>query len=87
MFTSKGVHTTANDPKADALYAKAANELDLVKAKQYWTEFINYAYDVLFVNMGIMSVPNYWVLGPKIDKATTKTHLSVWEAYAGILPK
>ena len=87
MFTSKGVHTTANDPKADALYAKAANELDLVKAKQYWTEFINYAYDVLFVNMGIMSVPNYWVLGPRIDKATTKTHLSVWEAYAGILPK
>ena len=87
MFTSKGVHTSANDPKADELYFKAVNELDLVKAKKYWTEFMDYAYDVMFVNMGIMSVPSYWVLGPRISRATTKTHLNLWEAYAGIQPK
>ena len=87
MFTSKGVHTTANDPKADELYAKAVNELDLVKAKKSWTEFMNYAYDVMFVNMGIMSIPDYWVVGPQIGEVTSNAHLSIWDAYAGIQHK
>jgi ABC-type transport system substrate-binding protein len=84
MFTSKGVHKTANDPKADELYFKAVNELDLVKAKKYWTEFMDYAYDVMFVNMGIMTIPNYWVVGPRIGKVTSGAHLSIWDAYAGV---
>jgi peptide/nickel transport system substrate-binding protein len=87
LFTSKGVHTTANDPKADELYAKAANELDPEKGKQYWTEFMNYAYDVMWVNVGIVNVPAYAVMGPRVGKVTSNAHLSLWDAYAGIQHK
>ncbi len=87
LFTSKGVHTTANDPKADELYAKAANELDPAKAKQYWTEFMDYAYDVMWVNVGLVKVPSYNVIGPKVGKVTSNAHLSLWDAYAGIQQK
>ena len=87
MFTSKGVHTTGNDPKADELYAKATNELDPAKGKRYWTEFMDYAYDVMWVNVGLVTVPNYMVVGPRVGKVTSNAHLSLWDAYAGIQHK
>ncbi len=86
MFTSKGVHTTGNDPKADELYARATNELDPAKAKQYWTEFMAYAND-MYVNVGLVKVPNYWIMGPKVGKVTDKAFLSIWDAYANIQHK
>lgn len=87
MFTSKGVHSTGNDPKADELYAKATSELDPVKAKQYWTELFDYAYDIMWVNVGILKVPTYGVVGPEVGKFSTNSHLSLWDAYAGIQHK
>ncbi|HEX7475672.1 MAG TPA: ABC transporter substrate-binding protein, partial [Dehalococcoidales bacterium] len=65
MYQSNGVHSTGNDPQADALYKKATTELDPVKAKQYWTDFLNYGYG-MWVNTGICTLPSYWVEGPKV---------------------
>ena len=86
MFTSHGVHTTGNDPQADELYARATNELDPVKAKQYWTEFMAYAKE-MYVNVGLVSVPNYWIMGPNVGIVTDKAYLSIWDAYANIQHK
>ena len=86
MFTSKGVHTTANDPKADEMYDKAVKELDPVKAKRMWTDFMNYGYD-MWVTVGIVKVPAYNAAGPKVGKFTSNAHLSLWDALAGIQHK
>jgi peptide/nickel transport system substrate-binding protein len=85
MFTSNGVHGTANDAIADALYKKAVTELDMDKAKQYWTDLFEYAYDEMWINVGILKVPNYQLVDPDtVGEFTTKAHLSLWDAYAGI---
>jgi len=86
MYQSNGVHGTGNDPKADVLYTKATTELDPVKAKQYWTEFQNYAYD-MWVNVGIVKVPNYLVMAPTVGAFTSNAHLGLWDALAGIKHK
>jgi len=86
MFTSRGVHTTANDPKADEMYDKAVKELDPAKAKRMWTDFMNYGYD-MWVTVGIVKVPAYNAVGPKVGKFTSNAHLSLWDAAAGIQHK
>ena len=86
MFTSVGVHTTANDPKADQLYAKAIAEIDPVKAKQYWTEFTAYAY-TLWVNVGIIKRPTLFAVGPNVGEFTAKAHLGIYDSLAGIQHK
>jgi peptide/nickel transport system substrate-binding protein len=86
MFKSTGVHTTGNDPKADEMYDKAVAELDPAKARKMWTEFMNYAYD-MWVNVGIVRVPSYVVVGPKVGQFTSNAHLSIWDAAAGVQPK
>lgn len=86
MYKSTGIHSTGNDPKADELYTKAVEELNPKKAKQLWTEFLNYAYD-MWVNVGIVTLPSYLVAGPSVGEFTTNTHLSLWDAYAGIQHK
>ncbi|MFH1647694.1 MAG: ABC transporter substrate-binding protein [Chloroflexota bacterium] len=86
MYKSTGVHTTGNDPTADQLYAKATAELDPVKAKQYWTEFQNYAYS-MWVNSGIVKIPTNVVLGPDVGEFTSFAHLSIYDALAGIQHK
>jgi ABC-type transport system substrate-binding protein len=86
MYKSTGVHSTGNDPKADELYTKATTEIDPVKAKQYWTEFQNYAYD-MWVNTGICKVPSYVVEGPEVGEYTSFAHMGVWDALAGIQHK
>ena len=86
MFTSKGVHTTSNDPKADEMYNKAVTETDPAKAKKLWTEFMNYGYD-MWVNVGIVRVPSYTVVGPKVGKFSSFAYLSQWDCLAGIQHK
>jgi ABC-type transport system substrate-binding protein len=65
MYTSTGVHSTGNDPKADELYNKAAYELDPVKALQYWRDFQNYAYN-MWVNVGLNEIKSYWVVSDQV---------------------
>jgi ABC-type transport system substrate-binding protein len=86
MYKSTGVHSTGNDPKADALYQKATSELDPVKAKKYWTEFQNYAYD-MWVNVGILRTPTYVVVGPRVGAFTLNSHMSIQDAWVGIQHK
>jgi ABC-type transport system substrate-binding protein len=86
MYTSKGVHSTGADPQADVLYAKATSELDPVKAKQYWTEFQNYAYS-MWVSVGVCYQPTYVVVGPKVGSFGDQAWKSVNECYIGIQPK
>ncbi len=74
MYCSYGAHSTggpyeAEDTHADAIYQKAASELDPVKAKQYWTDFLNYTYD-MWVNVGIVKLPSYVAVGPNVGAFT-----------------
>ncbi len=86
MFTSKGVHTTANDPKADEMYDKAVAELNPAKSKKMWTEFMDYAYD-MWVNVGVVKVPQYAIVGPNVGKFTSLAYMSIWDSLAGIQHK
>jgi ABC-type transport system substrate-binding protein len=87
MFTSTGVHTTSNDPKADELYQAAATELDEGKAKQKWSEMMKYAYETMWVNIGLVNAPSMFVVGPNVGAFTYNTHRSIWETYVGIQRK
>jgi hypothetical protein len=74
MFTSTGVHTTGNDPKADEMYAAAAAELDEAKGKKLWAEFFKYVYEVMWVNIGLVNFPNSFILGPNIGQIRINQH-------------
>ncbi len=86
MFKSTGVHSTGNDPNADMLYDKATQELDLKKAKQYWTEFHNYA-NGMYVNVGICIIKYPAIVSPKVGEFTTNAYMSIYDALAGIKHK
>jgi peptide/nickel transport system substrate-binding protein len=83
MYTAGGAHSTSNDPKAKELYTKAVTELDPVKAKQYWTEFLNYAYS-MWVNVGILQLPTYAVVGPNLGAFTSQKSSGLYYLLSGI---
>jgi peptide/nickel transport system substrate-binding protein len=87
MFTSTGVHTTSNDPKADQMYQAAVSELDDAKAKKLWQDMMHYAYDTMWVNVELVEVPSYFVVGPNIGAFTYNANRSIWDAYVGIQHK
>ena len=86
MYKSIGAHTTSNDPKVDEMYDKAVGELDPVKAKKMWTEFMNTVYD-MWVTVGIVRVPTYVAVGPSLGQFTSFAHLSLYDSLAGIQHK
>jgi ABC-type transport system substrate-binding protein len=86
MYKSTGVHSTGNDPKADELYDKAATELDMKKAEQYWREFQTYAKE-MWVNVGLVKLPSYWVVGPNVGEFSEFSYVSLNDSYAGIKHK
>jgi hypothetical protein len=51
-----------------------------------WTDFMNYAYD-MWVNVGVVKVPQYAVVGPKVGKFTSLAHMSIWDSLAGVKHK
>jgi peptide/nickel transport system substrate-binding protein len=87
MFTSTGVHTTSNDTKADAMYQAATAELDDTKAKKLWQDLMHYAYDTMWVNVGLVNVPTNFVVGPNVGAFTGRINRSLWDGYAGIQHK
>jgi peptide/nickel transport system substrate-binding protein len=87
MFTSTGVHTTSNDTKADAMYAAATAELDDAKAKKLWQDLMHYAYNEMWINVGLVNVPTYFVVGPNVGAFTGRNHLFLADAYSGIQHK
>jgi len=84
MFTSTGVHTTSNDSKADDMYQAATTELDDTKAKKLWQDMMHYGYNTMWVNVELVTVPSFFVVGPKVGNFTIKSNLSIWDAYVGI---
>ena len=83
MYTPGGAHSTSNDAKAKELYDKAVAELDQNKSKQYWTEFLNYAYG-MFVNVGLVKMPTYALVGPNLGEFTNYKNLGIYYALSGI---
>jgi peptide/nickel transport system substrate-binding protein len=83
MYTSAGVHSTGNDPKADELYKKATTEIDFAKARQYWTEFRAYV-ETLYYNVGLVLTEPLMLYGPGVGSFGENTHMSLWDSYAGI---
>jgi ABC-type transport system substrate-binding protein len=87
MFTDTGVHTTSNDPKATEMYQAAIAELDESKAKRQWQELMQYAYETMWVNVPLVNVPTYMVLGPNVGEFTINKNLILSDAYVGITRK
>jgi peptide/nickel transport system substrate-binding protein len=84
MFTSTGVHTTSNDPKADQMYQAAVSELDDTKAKKLWQDMMHYGYETMWVNVELVEIPTYFAVGPKVGAFTNRTWVNIWDSYAGI---
>jgi peptide/nickel transport system substrate-binding protein len=72
--------------RADELYKKAASEIDPVKAKQYWTEFLNYAYN-MWANVGIVKMPTLAAVGPNVGAFPTLQGHGIYFQLAGIKHK
>ncbi len=84
MYTSVGVHNVGNDPKADELYKKAANEIDNKKAAQYFADFQVYVKS-LYINIGIVQADNLVLYNPKkLGKWSGRNWVSYQDALNGI---
>jgi ABC-type transport system substrate-binding protein len=84
MFTSTGVHTTSNDPKADDLYQAAITELDETKAKKAWQDMMHYGYDTMWVNVELVEVPSYFAVGQNVGQFSGRTWVNLADSYVGI---
>jgi ABC-type transport system substrate-binding protein len=84
MFTSTGVHTTSNDTNADQMYNAAITELDDSKAKGLWQNMMHYAYNTMWINLELVEVPTYFVVGNNVGAFTVKQNLSLYDSYVGI---
>lgn len=87
MFTDTGVHTTSNDPVATDMYKAATTEIDDAKGKKMWNEFMHYAYDKMWVNIGVVNWPTYFAVGPNVGEFTGRINRSLWDGYVGIQRK
>jgi ABC-type transport system substrate-binding protein len=84
MYCSWGVHNCGNDPTADELYLKAANETDPELAAQYFAEFQVYAKS-LYVNFGVANRQVLIVYNPDtIGEFTGRNWVSQWDAMNGV---
>ena len=83
MYTSTGVHTTANDPVADKLYHEVVTTIDDSERKRLWTEFQNYTKE-MWVNIGIAIIDPYILVGPDLGDFTTNPHIGLEVAFSGI---
>jgi peptide/nickel transport system substrate-binding protein len=84
MYTTRGVHNTGNDAKADELYQKAASEIDPKKSYQYFAEFQVYVRS-LYINIGIVQYDVLRVYNPKtLGKWAGRNWVSYYDALNGI---
>jgi len=87
MYNSWGVHNCGNDPTADELYLKYANELDPELSAQYFTDFQVYAKS-MYVNIGVANAKQLVVYDPDTIggyASNARTWVSQWDAANGIL--
>jgi ABC-type transport system substrate-binding protein len=79
-----GVHTVGNDPKAVELYDRAVNEPNADLVEGYWSEFMTYAQDEMFVTFPVVLVYMPIVVGPEVGEFTYGQWLTVYDSYQGI---
>jgi peptide/nickel transport system substrate-binding protein len=72
--------------RADDLYKKAVNEIDQTKAKQYWQDFLNYAYN-MWANVGVLELPTYAAVGPNVGAFPTIQGTGIYYELGGIKHK
>jgi len=85
MFTSVGIHGTANDAKADAMYKTVTSEINPVKAKKLWTEFLAYG-NSLYINVPLVMADSLAVVSSKVGKYDKATSILGYDGLAGIHP-
>jgi len=86
MFTSAGIHGTANDPKADQMYKTATTELNPAKAKRLWTQFLTYG-NTLYINVPLVMADSLSVVSSKVGKFDrTASMLLGYDIVAGVHP-
>jgi len=83
MYTSLGVHTTANDPEMDALYDAVLAETNLERQEQLWTEFIEKGREMWIVT-GLWEQPSYFVVSEHLGEFTKRAHLGIYYCIYGI---
>jgi peptide/nickel transport system substrate-binding protein len=64
MYTSKGIHGTANDPIADEMYAEITNQKDYMTAWEKMAEFQVYVKS-LYINVGVVEYQNVALYNPE----------------------
>jgi len=80
MYTSWGTHNCGNDPTADELYLKAANETDPELNAQYFAEFQVYAKS-MYVNFGVANRQMLNIYDPDaLGGWSSRTWVSYWDA-------
>jgi peptide/nickel transport system substrate-binding protein len=63
MYTSMGVHGTANDPIADAMYQEITHQTDYNIAAEKMTAFQLYV-KTLYINIGVVEYYQYFLYNP-----------------------
>jgi len=86
LYTSKGIHSTGNDPKLDALFNKLLVELDRDKAKALYREFQEYGRSIYIV-IGTVQIFDQLGLSPKVGEFAADLHRSFQHSLAGIQHK
>jgi peptide/nickel transport system substrate-binding protein len=81
MYTSKGVHKTANDTHADELYAKITQQKSYAEAWKAMQDFQVYVKS-LYINIGVVEYKAYFLYNPKTIGAFTGRS---WESYTAAL--
>jgi peptide/nickel transport system substrate-binding protein len=79
-----GVHTCGNDPHAIELYERAVNEPDASLVEGYWSDFMSYAQDEMFVTFGVCLIYVPTIEGPEIGDWGWGEWVTIGDAYAGI---
>jgi ABC-type transport system substrate-binding protein len=84
MYCPGGVHSTSNDATALELYLKAVNEPDPDLVEQYYSEFLSYVHDELFINFGVCLIWPQNIVGPEIGDFGWGQWMDIADSYADI---
>jgi hypothetical protein len=65
------------------MYAAVLAERE-TRAKDLWQQLMHYCFGTMWVNVELLQVPTYLVVGPNVGAFTYKQHLNMQDAYVGI---
>lgn len=83
LLTSKGVRTTANDPKMDDLFARMSVELDADKRKALFRELQEYGRS-LYITFGTVEAFDQLAVGSSTGEFAADLHIDLYRAMAAV---